>query len=159
MKKINSEKALNCSAFKIKVGTTDRNIADIIYINGSCYIEPINDDDMKKRIEDVKRGIDKYIKQLLKKALIDNYILTFDIPDEERIKSGKRTNFSLQLIYRTLRSPYKVIKNGFKQYLNTIAGQTLDMDEDEGEYLNTHLVEDIKSLFQLQGFKVYKSKK
>ena len=96
--RLNGEKKINCSNFKLKVGTINKKNPSVIYIDGSTFISPVLDkDDYTNDIKNLKKDLITRIKNdLLRSNLFKSkYILDFDVKTSG-LKQNKKSFLSFQ---------------------------------------------------------------
>lgn len=96
--RLNSEKKINHSFFKVKLGTINKNNPSTVYVNGSVFISPLlNKENYDYDINEIKKNFNKIIKkQLNTNNLFSNkFICDFDVRTSG-IKPNKKSFLSFQ---------------------------------------------------------------
>ena len=101
-KRLNAEKKIESSYFKLKMGTVNRLNPKAIYIEGKAFISPLEE------MDDYAYGVSvskKVFKTSLARALMSNdvfdrnYIIDFDVATGG-IKVGKYSFLSFQVVFK-----------------------------------------------------------
>lgn len=150
MKKINSEKAISDDLFKLKVGTTDKKIMGVVYIEGSCYLMPnFSRENYSSSVKDLVNSINKEICGIFKNVALTSdakYVSNFEIA-EDHISQRKRSCFSFQIFFQPKKLNIGRNISGFKEYY------------DEISRIVSNLLPKFKEMINKQGFSIYKTKK
>jgi hypothetical protein len=146
MKKINSETTIENDLFKIKIGTTDKKNPEIIYIEIGCYISPNEEKEYGPIIDDIEKGINNFIGEMVGPNSIceKDYIFIFDIA-EERITKKKKSYMEMQIFL-------KVIKEIRSLKFSNI------VEKFKEEYISK-ILPVVKMYLNNNGFECYKTRK
>ena len=97
-RRITTSKSVSSDRFKLKIGTLDRRMPQVLFIEGSVYISP--DDNMKPVNE---RFLKKRImRRMMEENTFQNkFVIVFDAP-KDRYCPNKWSYFSFQVFARQL---------------------------------------------------------
>ncbi len=102
IKRLNSEKKINNSLFKIKIGTINKNHPNVVYFEGSTFISPLfESNDYNESIESIKKAFSKHLLSALSKndIFLPKHIIDFDVR-HKGVKSGKKSFLSFQCHFK-----------------------------------------------------------
>lgn len=123
MKRLTKEYNLDiCRHIQVKYGTINRENPEVIYVNGKCWVMPLEESDYK----DVIHGIERNLRKNINLFLMDDehfkkkYILDFDInTDTFNVNEKKFLSFDLYLRQNNV-IPIKNLKGILEKKLSTI---------------------------------------
>lgn len=98
----NSEKNMENSMFKLKIGTTNKIKPEVIYFEGKTFIKPnVEMDNYNKEIVEIKRKFQQSIKTNLdgNEHFNPQYILDFQVA-KNGISTKKKSFLSFQLLFK-----------------------------------------------------------
>ena len=100
--RLNTEKKIDHESFKLKIGTTNKQNPQVIYIEGRTFISPLSEkDDYSKDITDIKRGFSKDICTALKKSTSfdQKFIVDFQVATSG-IAMNKKSFLTFQFLLK-----------------------------------------------------------
>ncbi len=98
--RLNSEKKIEHSKIKLKIGTIDKNNPKVVYFEGRTFVTPEEDkENTAKDINEIKHSFKKLINEILheSKFFTNKFILDFQVATGG-IHYGKKSFLSFQLI-------------------------------------------------------------
>lgn len=106
-KRINSEKNIEDSNFKLKIGTTNKKSPKTVYIEGGCFIMPNEDkENYTEELEEIKIRFNELAKKVAKNAMCNEgkifdgkTITSFEIA-EDRVMPKKKSYMSFQVHFK-----------------------------------------------------------
>lgn len=158
MKKINSEIKINDNPlFNVKIGTTDKKKFDVIYIEGKCYITPIEiteSEDLSENIKKIEDELKKYIRGIFfarssyTEKIFDEFspLIIFDVAGE-RAAIGKETCFTIQIYYKRRFDAFHEFSDGFKRYVEFLPAKEIN---------NLSTMAKVKDIFDKNDFLITK---
>lgn len=129
----NSEKKIEHSLFKLKIGTTNKIKPEVIYLDGKTFISPNEElDSYNKEICSIKRKFHETIQHNL--SLSDNfaskYILNFKVA-ENGITPSKKSFLSFEFLFRQKDVKHLLKLNDAKKAANNMIENILGDVTDE----------------------------
>lgn len=100
--RLNREKKIDNGTFKVKIGTTNKENPQVIYVDGRVFLSPLEVmDNYTDEIEDIRKNFKRTIGERLRtNSIFDNrFILNFDISSSRMIKD-KRSFLTFQFFLR-----------------------------------------------------------
>ena len=100
--RLNRERKIDNDIFKVKIGTTNKENPQVIYVDGRVFLSPSEVmDNYSDEIEDIRKNFKRTIGERLRTNEIfeDRFILNFDISSSRMIKD-KRSFLSFQFFLK-----------------------------------------------------------
>lgn len=143
-KRLNSELKINNNFFTIKIGTTNKETPQVIYIEGRTFISPIEEKDCYEHdIRNLKLFLQKKINSILSNNELfeTKYILDFQIANSG-IRINKKSFLSFEFLIKQKNNPLLKLKD--------LKEKMADMIDD--------IMFSFKESIQKQGFYITKTK-
>ena len=144
-RRLTTEKTVNNSDFRLKIGTVNKSNPQVIYVEGRTFISPLEEEDSYTYyIQSIRKNFSGIISKELSKTKLfeDKFILDFQVANSG-IRKGKKSFLSFQFL---LRQPHNEIKQ-FKE-IKTLSTEIMD-----------NIVNSLKSIIIDNGFALSKTKK
>ena len=100
--RLNRERKIDNDIFKVKIGTTNKENPQVIYVDGRVFLSPSEVmDNYSDEIEDIRKNFKRTIGERLRtnEIFADRFILNFDISSSRMIKD-KRSFLSFQFFLK-----------------------------------------------------------
>ena len=100
--RLNRERKIDNDIFKVKIGTTNKENPQVIYVDGRVFLSPSEVmDNYSDEIEDISKKFKRTIGERLRtnEIFADRFILNFDISSSRMIKD-KRSFLSFQFFLK-----------------------------------------------------------
>lgn len=144
-RRLTTEKTVNNSDFRLKIGTVNKSNPQVIYVEGRTFISPLEEEDnYTYYIQTIRKNFSGAISKELSKTKLfeDKFILDFQVANSG-IRKGKKSFLSFQFL---LKQPYNEIKQ-FKE-IKSLSSQIMN-----------NIVSSLKTIIIDNGFALSKSKK
>lgn len=144
-RRLTTEKTVNNSDFRLKIGTVNKSNPQVIYVEGRTFISPLEEEDSYTYyIQSIRKNFSSIISKELSKTKLfeDKFILDFQVANSG-IRKGKKSFLSFQFL---LRQPHNEIKQ-FKE-IKTLSTEIMD-----------NIINSLKSIIIDNGFALSKTKK
>lgn len=137
--RLTSEKKYNFKDINIKIGTTNRLMPEVIYLESSLYVIPLFDNEnYDKEIKKLRYFLKKNITNILNKKIFNKNIFKkeflFDVDTPiNYYKYNKKSFFKISFFFRqngynTIKDLYEILEEEIKDYVYLLFNKLKEMN-------------------------------